>query len=76
MGHHLTELGEFKSDKYPWCPEGFFPLKLTDPIAQRCILMYAGALFFEPGDSDTELAEDLRAAVTRQRAKQAEQEGS
>lgn len=37
----LTESGKFKSDKYFWCPEGFFPLKLTNPIAQSCALAYA-----------------------------------
>ena len=58
MGHHLTERGTFKSDKYAtWCPEGFFALKLTDPIAQQCALLYAART------DDHELARDLRAAV-------------
>lgn len=57
MGHHLTERGAFKSDKYAWCPEGFFALKFTDPKAQTAILRYAELI------EDQELAEDLRAAV-------------
>ena len=57
MSHHLTERGTFKSDKYDWCPEGFFALKLTDPIAQRCALLYAALT------DDVELAEDLRVVV-------------
>lgn len=56
MGHHLTERGTFKSDKYAWCPEGFFALKLTDPIARLAARLYAVET------SDKELAEDLRAA--------------
>jgi len=64
MGHHLTENGRFKSDKYPWCPEGYFPLKMTDPHAQECILLYADLT------KDTELAEDLRRAVSKQSREQ------
>ena len=57
IGHHLTERKTFKSDKYDWCPEGFFALKFTDPIAQKAILLYAEQT------EDGELAEDLREAV-------------
>ena len=57
MGEHLTEQKTFKSDKYPWCPEGFFALKFTDKIAQEAILLYAEKT------SDKELAADLREAV-------------
>ena len=53
MGHHLTSDKKFKSDKYPWCPEGFFALKFSDPIAREAILYYAGKT------KDAELAEDL-----------------
>ncbi len=53
----LTYEGEFKSDKYDWCPVGFFPLKLTDPIAQTCALAYA-----ELTDQE-QLAEALRFAI-------------
>lgn len=31
----------FKSDKYAWCPPGFLPLKLTDPMAVDLIMLYA-----------------------------------
>jgi len=57
MGHHLTERNTFKSDKYSWCPEGFFALKLSDPKAQEVILKYVELI------DDEELAEDLRVAV-------------
>lgn len=40
MGDHLIN-GEFKSDKYPWCPPGFVPLKLTDPDARAVLKDYA-----------------------------------
>ncbi len=58
MGHHLTPEGGFKSDKYDWCPEGFFPLKFTDPKARGLILQYASS------SKDIELMADLRAACT------------
>ena len=61
MGHHLTDSGEFKSDKYPWCPEGFFALKVSDSVAQACMLFYAELT------SDAELADDLRQVVSHQR---------
>jgi len=57
MGEHLTEEGRFKSDKYDWCPEGFFAMKLSDPLAQHAILLYA--MFTK----DEELSEDLKAAI-------------
>ena len=56
-GEHLTHDGKFKSDKYPWCVVGFFPLKLTDPMAQIVILHYASIT------KDEDLACDLRRAV-------------
>ena len=56
MGHHLTSTGVFKSDKYAWCPEGFFALKFTDPIAR------SAALFYAKQTQDDELAGDLRTA--------------
>lgn len=58
MGHHLTKDGKFKSDKYDWCPEGFFALKFTDPIARILILKYADKV----EHSDPELTNDLRIA--------------
>lgn len=57
MGSHLIKDKKFKSDKYGWCPEGFFALKFTDPIAQESILLYADKT------EDEELAEDLREAI-------------
>lgn len=38
---HLTVNGDFQSDKYEWCPEGFVPLKLTDPLARDLLATYA-----------------------------------
>ena len=66
MRHHLTPAGIFKSDKYDWCPEGFFALKLTDPIAQRAALKYAAMT------PDKELAADLREAVANIRKRKGE----
>lgn len=54
---HLDENDIFKSDKYDWCPPGFFPLKFTDPRAQTAILLYAGLT------DSAELRADLKAAV-------------
>ena len=38
---HLTTTGEFQSDKYPWCPDGFVPIKVTDPMARDLLTVYA-----------------------------------
>ncbi len=57
MGHHLTERGAFKSDKYNWCPEGYFALSFKDPLARQAMLFYANAT------EDSELADDLWEAV-------------
>ena len=59
MGHHLTEDGTFKSDKYDWCPEGFFALKFTDSLARTAIDVYAW------GTDDEELSDDLWAAMSK-----------
>lgn len=56
MGHHLTAEGTFKSDKYKWCPEGFFALKFSDPLARKAIRRYAFLT------TDVELRNDLLAA--------------
>ena len=53
MGHHLTKDGTFKSDKYDWCPPGFFAIKFSDPVGRTAIATYARHT------SDRELAEDL-----------------
>jgi hypothetical protein len=42
MGDHIVD-GEFKSDKYDWCPPGFVALKLTDKDAQPFLWGYAQA---------------------------------
>lgn len=59
MGHHLTADGKFKSDKYSWCPSGFFALKFTDPKARHAIEIYAAMVM----RTDPELAADLLGAV-------------
>lgn len=56
---HLTVSGAFQSDKYPWCPAGFLPLKLTDRTAQAMLLVYAEKR--KPVDS--EFSRDLHQAV-------------
>lgn len=38
---HLTVTGAFQSDKFPWCPPGFVPLKLNDPAARDLLAEYA-----------------------------------
>lgn len=38
---HLTVTDEFQSDKYPWCPAGFVPIKVTDPLAMDLLSEYA-----------------------------------
>ena len=67
MGHHLTKDGKFKSDKYDWCPEGFFALKLTDPFAQRAALEYA------KWTPDGELCDDLEQAIANIKKVQSQQ---
>jgi hypothetical protein len=58
MGDHLIH-GQFKSDKYAWCPPGFLALKLTDRTAQPLIWEYAQQ--HRPIDSD--LSDDLETAL-------------
>lgn len=67
MGHHLTSELKFKSDKYEWCPEGFFALKFTDKNAQKAILEYVDLVC----RTDPCLAFDLMAAVEAVRREQA-----
>ncbi len=31
----------FKSDKYEWCPGGYFVVKLSDPLAPRVAAIYS-----------------------------------
>lgn len=58
MGEHLID-GEFKSDKYPWCPKGFVPLKLTDPDARAALKLYAE----RRRSIDAEFSDDLWKAI-------------
>ena len=53
MGHHIDVNGNFKSDKYVWCPPGFLALKFTDSNARLSIRAYAALT------DDKGLAEDL-----------------
>ena len=39
-GDHLVG-GQFKLDKYEWCPIGFVPLKIKDKAAQKHLWEYA-----------------------------------
>jgi len=59
MGHHLTADGDFKSDKYEWCPPGFFALKFSDQDARLVIHRYAARTH------DKELADDLVAVCNK-----------
>ena len=59
MGHHLTKDGKFKSDKYPWCPEGFIALKFTDPVARIALEVYA------LNTEDKGLADDIERACRK-----------
>ena len=59
MGHHLLPDGTFKSDRYEWCPPGFFALKFTDPLARSVIRDYAWSIKF----TDPELSVDLYKAA-------------
>lgn len=56
---HLTVSGTFRSDKYPWCPAGFVPLKITDPAARDLLAEYAR----RRGIIDGEFVRDLLEAL-------------
>jgi hypothetical protein len=58
MGSHIVS-GKFKSDKYEWCPPGFFPVKLTDGDAQDLLWEYAERHI----EKDAELSGDLKAGL-------------
>jgi len=57
---HLTPGGQFKSDKYPWCPPGFVPLKLSDPDARTVLTTYAQLHLHR----DFEFSRDLLKAIS------------
>jgi len=40
-GEHIDGEGRFQSDKYDWCQPDFVPLKVTDPMAQDLLRIYA-----------------------------------
>ncbi len=61
---HLTISGTFQSDKYPWCPAGFVPLKLTDSMARDLLLIYAR----RRAEVDKEFERDLVEALDRTKA--------
>lgn len=61
MGSHLTDTGEFQSDKYPTCPAGKVPLSVRDPMAQDLLLEYARRRLAV----DAEFSSDLIAALDR-----------
>ena len=60
MGHHINKDGEFKSDKYKWCPPGFVAFKFTDELAWEPIMDYANRT------KDKELAIDLIVSVKKE----------
>ena len=53
MGHHLTDKGEFQSDKFPDLEPDKIVLSFKDPIARDALEFYAS------GCSDRELASDI-----------------
>lgn len=57
MGHHLTDDGNFQSDKHPELPENVFALHMDDEKARDLVYQYAHRT-----DED-ELREDLLAAL-------------
>lgn len=56
---HLTTSGEFRSDKYPWCKDGFLPLKLADKSAWPMLRAYADVR----RAVDAEFSDDLHEAL-------------
>ena len=61
----------FKSDKYQWCPTGFVPLKVTDPMAVDLLFIYA----LRRGVVDREFEEALRAVIAEGAASPPQSEG-
>lgn len=59
MGEHIVN-GQFKSDKYEWCPAGFLPLKVGDPMATDLLVEYAR----RRRSVDPEFSDDLLTALT------------
>ena len=59
MSGHLTDDGEFQSDKYPWCKPGFVALKITDEMAQPFLWAYADARWLIDGQFSADLRQAL-----------------
>jgi hypothetical protein len=59
MGHHLTDDGDFQSDKHPELPENVFALHFDDQKARDLIREYAHRT-----DED-DLREDLLSALEK-----------
>lgn len=58
-GHPHLIHGEFQSDKYPTTPRGFFPMKISDKLAQDLLWIYAG----RHQSIDLQLSSDLLTAL-------------
>lgn len=67
---HLTVTNEFQSDKYPWCPAGFVPIKITDPLAMDLLSEYADRRRVIDAEFTRDLNEALTFADTRADSKQ------
>ncbi len=61
MGKHLID-GEFQSYKYPWSRRGFVPLKITDPMEQPVLSVYAQMRREVDAEFSDDLIEALRLA--------------
>lgn len=59
---HLTDDGNFKSDKYDWCPEGFLALKFTDHNARVALTVYAELI----KNIDHQLSQDILDVCARE----------
>ena len=55
MGEHLTADGKFKSDKFPWCPEGYVALNVTSSKAWPALRQLAETYY----PTDPVFANDL-----------------
>lgn len=64
---HVTQDGDFQSDKYPWCPAGFVPLKLSDAAARDLLAIYAARHGGRDGAFELDLLQVL--GVSREAAK-------
>lgn len=61
MGHHLTDDGQFKSDRHPDLPAGKIVLSFKDPHAQLGLWVTA----FDYRAQDPELSADMVTALSR-----------